>query len=317
MKFDVVGFGALNVDKLFKVNKIAREDEESFVLGFQEAPGGSAANTIAGLARLGLKTGYIGKVADDHEGKLLLNDFKRGKVDTKGIIIAPTGRSGVATGYVDSKGQRALYVDPGVNDYLEFEEIGLEYANDAEFLHLTSFVGVKPFKAQNRLVKELSKIRVSFDPGEIYARKGLSTLNTLIERSFVVFPNKNEVRLLTGKESKEGSKVLIKKGASMVAVKLGEKGCYVTDGKENYLVKSYQTKVVDTTGAGDAFCAGFLYGLIKGKDLYTCAKLGNFVASRCISKIGARTGLSTQKDLQILFSARIPSFKNRNTYFRS
>ena len=301
MKFDVIGFGALNVDKLYKVNKIAREDEESFVLGFQEAPGGSAANTIAGLARLGLKTGYIGKVANDHEGKLLLEDFQREKVDTSGIILAPTGRSGVATGYVDIKGQRALYVDPGVNDTLEFEEISLEYASRTEFLHLTSFVGEKPFKAQNRLVKELPKIKVSLDPGEIYARKSLSTLKALIKQSFVVFPNENEVRMLTGKEWKEGSEILIKKGAGMVAVKLGEKGCYVTDGKENHLVKSYPTKVVDTTGAGDAFCTGFLYGLIKGKDLYTCAKLGNFVASRCITKIGARAGLPTQKDLQILF----------------
>jgi len=300
MKFDVIGFGALNVDKLYKVNRIAKEDEESFVLGFQEAPGGSAANTIAGLARLGLKTGYIGKVANDHEGKLLLEDFKREKVDADGIVIAPTGRSGVATGYVDVKGQRALYVDPSVNDTLEFEEISLEYASQAEFLHLTSFVGEKPFKAQKRLVKELPKIKVSFDPGEIYARKGLSTLKTLVERSFVVFPNENEVRMLTGKRLKEGSKILIKKGAGIVAVKLGEKGCYVTDGKESHMVEPYRTKVVDTTGAGDAFCAGFLYGLIRDKDLYTCAKLGNFVASRCITETGARTGLPRLTELRKL-----------------
>jgi ribokinase len=300
MKFDVIGFGALNVDKLYKVNKIAREDEESFVLGFQEALGGSAANTIAGLARLGLKTGYIGKVASDHEGKLLLKDFKRGKVDTSGIVIAPAGRSGVATGYVDVKGQRALYVDSGVNDILEFEEINLEYASQAEFLHLTSFVGEKPFKAQKRLVKELPKIKVSFDPGEIYARKGLSTLKTLVERSFVVFPNENEVRMLTGKGLKEGSEILIEEGAGIVAVKLGEKGCYVTDGNECHLVEPYKAKVVDTTGAGDAFCAGFLYGLIRGEDLYTCAKLGNFVASRCITETGARNGLPRLSELRKL-----------------
>ncbi|MDH5783404.1 MAG: PfkB family carbohydrate kinase, partial [Candidatus Bathyarchaeota archaeon] len=114
MKFDVIGFGALNVDKLYRVNKIAREDEESFVLDFQEAPGGSAANTMVGLARLGLKTGYIGKVANDLGGKLLLKNFVRQKVDTNDIITASTGRSGVVTGYVDIKGQRALYVDPGV-----------------------------------------------------------------------------------------------------------------------------------------------------------------------------------------------------------
>lgn len=301
MKFDVIGFGALNVDKLCRVNKVAREDEESFVLDVHEKPGGSAANTIVGLARLGLRTGYIGKVVSDHEGKLLLKSFLRQSVDTSGIVLVQTGTSGVVRGYVDAKGQRALYVDPGVNDTLEFEEINLQYASETEFLHLTSFVGEKPFKAQDRLVKELPEIKVSFDPGEIYARKGLSELKALIERSFVVFPNENEVKMLTGKELKEGSEVLIEKGAGIVVVKLGDKGCYVTDGRESHLVEPYKAEVVDTTGAGDAFCAGFLYGLIKGKDFYTCAKLGNFVASRSISEIGARAGLPTQKDLQSLF----------------
>ncbi len=300
MKFDVLGFGALNVDKLYKVNKIAREGEESFVTDFHEAPGGSAANTIVGLARLGLKTGYIGKVANDPEGKLLLRDFKKEKVVTSGILIAPTGRSGVVTGYVDIKGQRALYVDPGENDTLEFKDISLKYASNASFLHLTSFVGEKPFKAQEKLVEKLPDVRVSLDPGEIYARKGLTALKSLVERSYIVFPNGNEVRLLTGKGFKEGSKILIQKGAGIVAVKLGDKGCYVTDGKESHLVEPYSSEVVDTTGAGDAFCAGFLYGLIKGKDLYTCAKLGNFVASRCIAKIGARTGLPELSELKRL-----------------
>lgn len=300
MKFDVTGFGALNVDRLYRVNKIAREDEESFVLDFQESPGGSAANTISGLARFGLKTGYIGKVASDPEGKLLLNDFKRAEVDIDGTVIVPTGRSGVVTGFVDVKGQRALYVDPGVNDTLEFKEIDLKYVRGSGFLHLTSFVGEKPFKAQKRLVEELSNVKVSLDPGEIYARKGLTALEALIERSFVVFPNENEVRLLTGKGLKEGSKILIQKGVSIVAAKLGGRGCYVTDGKESHLVKPRLTEVADTTGAGDAFCAGFLYGLIGRKDLYTCAELGNFVASRCITETGARRGLPKLSEMQKL-----------------
>ncbi|MGD8506322.1 MAG: carbohydrate kinase family protein [Candidatus Bathyarchaeota archaeon] len=304
MKFDVIGFGALNVDKLYKVNKIAGEDEESFVLGFRESPGGSAANTIAGLARLGLKTGYVGKVANDPEGKLLLNDFKRAEVDIDGTIIAPTGRSGVVIGFVDMKGQRALYVDSGVNDTLEFKEIGLQYVRGSGFLHLTSFVGEKPFKAQKKLVEELSNVKVSLDPGEIYARKGLAALEALIERSFVVFPNENEVRLLTGKGLKEGSKILIKKGASIVAAKLGGRGCYVTDSKESHLVKPRLTEVVDTTGAGDAFCAGFLYGLIERRDLYTCAELGNFVASRCITETGARRGLPKLSEMEKLEFSR-------------
>ncbi len=297
MSLDVVCFGALNMDKLYMVNRIAREEEEGCITGFKEAPGGSAANTAVGLARLGLKTGYIGKVSNDREGELLLGSFEKEGVDTSGIVISREGRSGVVIGFVDEEGERALYVDPGVNDTIEFEEINLEYLGSAKFLHLTSFVGDKSLKAQKRLVEALSGIKLSLDPGELYARKGLEALKPLIKRTFVAFLNNNEMRLLTGKSYREGSKALLNTGIAVVAVKLGKRGCYVTDGQKAHLVEPYKVKVVDTTGAGDAFCAGFLYGLTKNKELYECGKLGNFVASRCIMEMGAREGLPKFSDL--------------------
>ncbi|MEA2090379.1 MAG: carbohydrate kinase family protein [Thermoproteota archaeon] len=297
--FDVIGFGALNVDKLYRVNRIAGKEEESFVTSFTESCGGSAANTVVGLAKLGLKTGYIGKVAEDREGKLLFDDFKKEGVDTEGVIVAKHGRSGVAMGYVDPKGERALYVDPGVNDTIKFNEINPEYISQTKFLHLTSFVGEKSFKAQKKLVRKLPEnVKVSFDPGILYARKGFASLKPIIRRTFVMLPKDTELKLLTGKNYRKGAEVLIKNGVSVVVVKLGKKGCYVSNGKESHLVKPCHVRVVDTTGAGDAFSAGFLYGLIKGKDLRDCGKLGNFVASRCIEKVGARVGLPRLLDLR-------------------
>lgn len=298
MKLDVVCFGALNVDRLYRVDKIAGPGEERFIMDFKESPGGSAANTAVGLARLGLRVGCIGKISDDREGRLLLDDFKKEGVNIDGVIVSKKGKSGVVMGYVNGKGERALYVDPGVNDSLEFEEIDLDYAGSADFLHLTSFVGEKTFEAQKRLVGALPEnIRVSLDPGALYARKGLVSLKAIIKRSFVLLPNENEIKLLTGKSYEAGAKTLLKEGVSIVAVKLGGKGCYVTDGEGSHLAKPYKVKVVDTTGAGDAFCTGFLYGLIKHEDLYTCGRLGNFVASRCITKAGAREGLPRPSDV--------------------
>ena len=298
---DAVGFGGLNVDKLFKVNKIAKAEEESFIMDCEEACGGSAANTIVGLARLGCKVGFIGKVADDREGKMLVKDFCIEGVDTSGIIHAKHGRSGTVMGFVDEKGDRALYVDPGVNDTIEFNEINMEYAFQTRFLHLTSFVGEKSFQTQKRLVEALPQtVKLSLDPGELYARKGLM-LEPIIEKTFVLMPNLNELELLTKTaDYRKGADVLLKKGVEIVAVKLGSKGCYVTDGKENHSVEPFEVKVVDTTGAGDAFCAGFLYGLISGKSLYECGKFGNFVASRCIMKMGARPRLPYLKNLKLL-----------------
>jgi ribokinase len=297
MEFDVVGFGALNVDKLGHVNRIARGGEESFILSISEAAGGSAANTIVGLARLGIKTGFIGKVANDHEGQLLLNDFRREGVNTDGITVVRQGHSGNVTAFVDKTGERALYVHPSVNDTLTLKEIDLEYAERTEFMHLAS-MDEKPFRIQRQLVEMLPNVNISLDPGEIYARKGLANLVSILKRCSSFMPSENELRILTGKPFREGAASLLKHGVSVVAVKLGRKGCYVTNGKESHLIEPFDAKPVDKTGAGDAFCAGFLYGLVRKKDLYECGRLGNFVASRCIEKIGARAGLPRASDLK-------------------
>jgi ribokinase len=297
MKFDIVGFGALNVDKLCHVNRIAHGGEESFILSINEAAGGSAANTIVGLARLEIKTGFVGKVANDHEGQLLLNDFRREGVNTDGIKVVKQGRSGNVTAFIDKTGERALYVHPSVNDTLTLKEIDLEYAERAEFLHLAS-MDEKPFRAQSQLVEMLPNVNISLDPGEIYARKGLAKLVPILKRCSVFMPSEKELRILTSKHFREGAAILLEHGVSVVAVKLGRKGCYVTNGKESHLIEPFDAKPVDKTGAGDAFCAGFLYGLVKRKDLYECGRLGNFVASRCIEKTGARAGLPKASDLK-------------------
>jgi len=295
---EAVCFGALNMDRLYKVDRIAGADEESWIVGFTESPGGSAANTAVGLARLGVRTGYIGKVAKDRDGTLLLEAFRREGVDTGGIVISESGRSGVVMGYVDLKGERALYVDPGVNDLLDFDEVKVEYAAGAEVLHLTSFIGDRSFEAQKRLVEALSDVKVTLDPGALYARRGFEELRPIITRCYALLPNEAELRLLTGARGYvEGSRLIMDEGVKVVAVKLGERGCYVTDGTEEHLIGPYTVDVVDTTGAGDAFNAGFLYGLVRGKPLKMCGLLGNYTASRCITKMGARNGLPRLREL--------------------
>ncbi len=301
-RFDVIGFGALNVDKLFKVNKIAAAEEESFIENCVEACGGSAANTTIGLARLGCKAGFIGKVSGDKEGTLLLEDFRKEGVDTSGVIRAAQGKSGSVLGFVDKDGARALCIDSGVNDTIKLSEVDTAYAAQAQLLHLTSFVGETSFQTQQKLLSALPEsVKVSFDPGVLYAKKGSAQLEPIIKRTYILMPNVVELELLTGeKDYCKGADALIGEGAKIVAVKLGGDGCYVTDGRERHVIEAFKVEVVDTTGAGDAFCAGFIYGLLCSKSLYDCGRLGNFVASRCAMKMGARTGLPFAKDLEAL-----------------
>ncbi len=301
-KFDVIGFGALNVDMLFKVDRLAGAEEESFVESSTEACGGSAANTVVGLARLGCKVGFVGKVANDREGNFQRDCFKTEGVDTSGIIEAKKGKSGSVIGFVDKKGARALYINSGVNNTIEPREIQWDYVSQTNFLHLTSFVGEKSFRAQKKLLGNLpSDVKVSFDPGSVYAQKGLAFIEPLIRSSYVMMPNALELERLTGEtDCPTGAATLIDMGVKIVAVKLGNRGCYVTNGEERKTILPFKVQVLDTTGAGDAFNAGFLYGLINDKPLAECGQLGNFVASRSVTKMGARDGLPYAKDLAAL-----------------
>jgi ribokinase len=298
-RFDVIGFGALNVDTLLKVDKLAGAEEESFIHDYAEVCGGSAANTMVGLARLGASVGFVGKVADDHEGQLQVDCFQKEGVNTDGIIHSSKGKSGVCLGFVDRKGARALYINPGVNDLIEFREIQAPYITDTQFIHLSSFVGEKSFRAQKKLMSFLpDSVKVSFDPGSLYAQKGIAAIEPIIQNSFVMMPNTLELKLLTGETGiPEGAQKLIEMGVEIVAVKMGDKGCYVSNGEEKMTLQPYKVPVVDTTGAGDAFDAGFLYGLVHNRTLEDCGKLGNFVASRSVMKMGARDGLPTREDL--------------------
>ena len=126
-------------------------------------------------------------------------------------------------------------------------------------------------------------------------------LEPIIKKTCVLMPNALELTLLTGEIAyRKAADVMLGRGVKIVAVKLGSDGCYVTNGSERHLIDPFKVNVVDTTGAGDAFCAGFLYGLVNGKNLFECGKLGNFVASRCVMKMGARAGLPCVEDLEFL-----------------
>ena len=255
------------------------------------------------MARLGCKTGFIGKVANDREGKLQIDCFSNEGVDTGGIIQATKGKSGSVMGFVDKKGARALYINSGVNDTIEPREINYSYLSQTKYVHFSSFVGEKSFRAQKKLLAVLpNDVKISFDPGSVYAQKGFAAIEPIIRSTCVLMPNAFELELLTGEtDYRKGADLMIGLGVKIVAVKLGDKGCFVTDAEEQLKVEPFKVKAVDTTGAGDAFCAGFLYGLINKKSLYECGQIANFVASRSVTTMGARAGLPYAKDLAFLY----------------
>jgi len=295
-----IGIGALNLDRLYKVSSIAAGDEEIPITEVVEEPGGSAANTIYALGKLGQRAGFIGAVGNDDEGRKVLVSLNRAGVDTSHIKIKANTRTGLVIGFVDPKGERALYIAPGANNLLSEKDIDKNHLIGADIVHMSSFVEEKQFEVQKKVIEVLDpeKNRLSFAPGSLYVRRGIDALSPIIKRCYVLFLNEQEARILTGKDHESASKYLIDMGCKLVVVTLKDKGCFVTDGKEKIHVEAIKTDVKDTTGAGDAFCAGFLFGLSHEKELKHCAKIGNYLASKCISRVGARSGLPLDVELE-------------------
>ncbi len=153
-----------------------------------------------------------------------------------------------------------------------------------------------------------SPVKISFSPGELYATKGLKFLTPILLRTYVLFINEKEIKQLTGEDIKTGAEACLKLGCHIVAVTLCKGDSYKTvmatsyirNAENEYVVKPSNkkaTSALDTIGAGDAFATGFLYGLLKGKDLEECGLLGDIVARFSISKTGARPGLPTAGEL--------------------
>jgi len=298
MTLDVVGFGALNLDRLYLVNRIAGPDEEAYIKEVKEICGGSAANTIIALSRLGLKTGFLGKIGQDHEGELLLQNMQQEGVETSNIIISREGKSGTVQGFVDPEGERALYVDPGVNDEILPIEIEKYYKWKPKLIHLTSFVG-ESIEAQKTLLEMIDEtVKVSLDPGMIYADKGLKVIEDILYRTNILLLNQIELkRLVTIADQREKINLLMEYEIDILIVKKGSHGCEVYNGLEYYELNAMEVECCDSTGAGDAFNAGFIYGYLKGKTLKESATLGNFVASCCIQGEGAINCLPKKNQL--------------------
>ena len=299
---DVIGFGAINYDYLLIVDRIVI-DGEQVVRRSSIQPGGSAANTIFGLAKLGVNCGFIGAVGSDKEGKIALKDFTDAGIDTRAISIKKRVKTGKTTCISDKDGKRSIYIQPGANNKINSTDIDLVYVNSSKILHISSFVDDSQFYLQCKLISDISdEIHVSFAPGVIYAAKGIDALSDIFRKTCILFTNRNEIETMTKTNFLSGSKQCMEAGCKYVVVTLG-KGykrngeqviCVITDPVGQYEITLPQKAIIRTpesTGAGDSFAAGFLYGYLNKKDIAECAILGHITAISTIKHVGSRKGL--------------------------
>jgi ribokinase len=178
------------------------------------------------------------------------------------------------------------------------DEINLNALKDVSWIHLTSFIGEPPFEAQKFLLSNLGKsVKVSLDPGEIYAKKGLDKIRPLVKRSHILFLTEKEVRLLTGQNLTAGARRLMEIGPSVLVCKKGNQGSRVFTEQGDFEVPAAQADVVDNTGAGDVYNAGFLAGFFLGRSLEESALFATKMAAKSVTGYG-RERYPKKEDLE-------------------
>ena len=294
-EFDAAGFGVNAVDHLIVVPDYPAPDSKTHLLAHSQGAGGQTASAIVALQRLGMRTTYAGRFGSDAEGSFGLQSLKDEGVDVTFAEVIEGSRTQVGYIIVEAKrGERTVIWDRDKLLAYTEEEAPVAFAGKARVIHLDSHD--PPACARMAKAAREAGTIVSADIDNVY--EGLPDLLPLID---VLISSKEFPCLLTGIEEPHAalSEIKSRYGCALVGLTKGGRGATVLCEGEFLETPAFQVPggCVDTTGAGDAFHAGFLYGLLQGEDIETTLRLGCAVAALGCRALGARTGLPTREEL--------------------
>ncbi|MGQ0455915.1 MAG: adenosine kinase [Hyphomicrobium sp.] len=260
-----------------------------------EVSGGSAANTIAGVASFGGKAGFIGKVADDEFGRIFTHDIRSLGVAFDDAPVAgslPTSRSLIL---VTPDGERTMNTFLGVSTDLDNGAIDAGLIRDSAILYLEGYLfdrddAKQAFRDAVAIAKGAGRaVSLSLSDGFCVDRHR-DEFKLLIRSGIdILFANENEITSLYQTTSFDDAAAAARKDAKLAVLTRSAKGSVVySDGESVVTPADPIAKIVDTTGAGDLYAAGFLFGYSRKLPLETCAKLASLAAAEVISHIGAR-----------------------------
>jgi ribokinase len=252
--------------------------------------GGGGTNAAVALSRLGHKVAYLGKVGNDANSDFIVNDLKKENIGL--ILVRGRGCSGYSMILDSLKHDRTILTFKGCNDKLKFSEIPLKRLK-AKWFYFSSMLG-ESFRTLEKLSSYARKnnIKIVFNPSSYLAEKGAAYLSAILRHTHILILNKCEAELLAGHGTIPSMlRKLAELGPSIVAITNGKAGVFVFDGDYFYSAKAHKIGVVETTGAGDAFAASFLSGILKKGNMEFAIKLGMTNAESVITHHGAKNKL--------------------------
>lgn len=264
----------------------------------KEISGGSAANTIAALSELGCKTGFIGAIANDQVGQIFTHDILSIGVNFTPIIHEQSSNNETGRCYilVSSDAQRTMSTYLGVAGFVPEEKLDFSVIENSQILYVEGYMWVID-ETKNAILKAVDHAhkhnrKAAFTLSDVFCVNSFKAefLDLINNKFDIIFANEAEAMALFDTTTLEETIIHAQKTGKIFAITCGENGSVIVHKEQ--IVKNNAVKpkaLLDTTGAGDAFAAGFLYGLVHNMDYAGAAKIGSTIAAEVISHIGARS----------------------------
>jgi len=305
---EIAVLGSINMDLVSRVDEFPKPGETVTVKEFNRSPGGKGANQAVGVARLGKKVKMFGMAGKDIFGEELLHSLKDYGVHVENIV-REEGPSGIATIFVNNKGENAIAITPGANAKVSegYVKKVLGQLKKCKILLLQLEI---PLSSVNFLLSSLAfnKPLVILDPAPATDVKDMFS-----QRIDILTPNITELEVLTQTPlttersvRKAGLSILKNTRVRTVVCKAGENGCYlIKEGLFRHF-PSIRIKAVDTTAAGDAFNAALTVALSNNQPLEECIKYANVAAALSTTKFGAQSSMCEEKEvIRVLQSNKV------------
>lgn len=295
---DVICTGIVCVDVIGKhIEDTPQKGKLNLVETLELHTGGNAANAAIALAKIGVSAGISGKVGNDTFGQILCNTFKREGVDVSGLTIETGGCTSASIVMVGSDGERTFIHCPGSNELFTESDIDLQ-----------SIYGAKAWLVTGSLIlpgldgEPTAKLLKQSQQGGVYTvldvawdstGKWMETLAPCLPYLDLFIPSIEEAKMLSSKENVESiAEEFLAMGSKLVVIKLGSEGCYIRNRDESHFISAFNVQAADTTGAGDAFVAGFIAATLQNWNLQSCGIFANAVGAHCVMSMGASAGIA-------------------------
>jgi len=320
-KYDVFGIGSALMDLLIEIEPkelleidlkhgemhLIDEEKSKKILeklkkyNVKIAPGGSSANTLVDIARLGGKVVFCGKVGRDSHGDIYEQKLKDHNI--KSNISQGSLKTGHAITFITPDSQRTFATHLGATLELKKEDIFAEDIKASKILHIEGYQledkNLREAAIHAMDIAKKNNVKISIDLSDpALVKRNIGHIRPLVKKyAGIVFANEEEAREFTGQEP-EKALDSIAEFCGTVIIKRGKKGSLIKHNGKVYQIPCVKAKAIDTTGAGDAYAAGILYSLANNYDIKIAGEIGSLIASKVVEKIGARLDEVPYKEIE-------------------